>query len=58
MTQTRTPKFVEEVDVEAMQIGKVTKLFQTMAMVSMNMGNLNLEVSSLKKIKGEGKSLV
>jgi hypothetical protein len=30
-----------------MQTNEVTKLFQTMAIVNMNMGNLNLEVSSL-----------
>jgi hypothetical protein len=40
---------VEVVVVEVMQINKVAKLFQTMAIVSLNMGNLNLEVSSLKK---------
>jgi hypothetical protein len=40
---------MEEVDAEAMQIDKVIQLFQTMAIVNMNMGNLNLEVSSFKK---------
>jgi hypothetical protein len=39
-------KVVEEV----MQVDKVVKLFQTMAIVSLNMGNLNLEVSNLKNI--------
>jgi len=48
MTQISTPKFVEEVAVEVMQVDKITKLFQTMAIVSLNMGNLNLEVSGLK----------
>jgi hypothetical protein len=33
---------------EVMQVDKVAKLFQTMTIVSLNMGNLNLEVSSLK----------
>ncbi len=37
-------KIVEEV----MQVDKVVKLFQTMAIVNINMGNSNLEVSSLK----------
>jgi hypothetical protein len=48
MTQISTPKFVEEVVVEVMQVDKITKLFQTMAIVNLNMGNLNLEVSGLK----------
>ncbi len=48
MTQISTPKFVEEVAVEVMQVDKITKLFQTMAIVNLNMGNLNLEVSGLK----------
>jgi len=39
---------VEVVVIEVMQVNKVAKLFQTMAIVSLNMGNLNLEVSSLK----------
>jgi hypothetical protein len=47
-TQTSTPKFVEEVVVEVMQANKAVELFQTMAIMSLNMGNLNLEVSSLK----------
>jgi hypothetical protein len=41
---------MEQVVVEVMQVHKVIKLFQTMAIVSMNMGNLNLEVSNLKNI--------
>jgi hypothetical protein len=39
---------MDEVVEEVMQADKVTKLFQTMAIVSLNMGNLNLEVNSLK----------
>jgi hypothetical protein len=31
-----------------MQADKVVKLFQTLAIVSLNMGNLNLEMGSLK----------
>ncbi len=41
-TQTSTSKFVEEVVEEVMQAYKVTKLFQTMAIVGLNMGNLTL----------------
>ncbi len=47
-TQTSTPKLVEEVIVEVMQEDKAVEVFQTMAIISLNMGNLNLEVSSLK----------
>jgi hypothetical protein len=39
---------VEEVVVEVMQANKVVELFQTMAIVSLNMGNLILEVKNLK----------
>ncbi len=31
-----------------MQVDKVVELFQTMAIVSLNMGNLTLEVKNLK----------
>jgi hypothetical protein len=48
MTQTSTPKSMEEVAIEVMQEDKAVELFQTMTIVSLNMGNLNLEVSSLK----------
>ncbi len=49
-TQTITPKSMDKVVEEVMQVDKVVKLFQTMAIVSLNMGNLNLEVSNLKNI--------
>jgi hypothetical protein len=39
---------VEEVVVEVMQVDKVVKLFQAMAIVSLNMGNLTLEVNNLE----------
>jgi hypothetical protein len=39
---------VEEVVAKVMQVDKTTKLFKTMAIVSLNMGNLNLEVRNLK----------
>jgi len=38
---------VEEVVIEVMHVNKSTELFQTMAIVNLNMGNLNLEVNSL-----------
>ncbi len=50
MTQISTPKSVEEVAIGATQTNKAVELFQTMAIVSLNMGYLNLEVSSLKNI--------
>jgi hypothetical protein len=49
MTQTSTPKFVEEVVAEVMKIDKAAKLFQTMAIMSLNRGNLTMEVNTLKK---------
>ncbi len=33
-----------------MQVDKAVESFQTMAIMSLNMGNLNLEVSNLKNI--------
>ncbi len=39
---------MEEVVVEVMQANNAIELFQTMAIVNLNMGNLNLEVTSLK----------
>ncbi len=39
---------MEEVAEEVMQANKVIELFQTMAIMSLNMGNLNMEVSNLK----------
>jgi len=47
MAQISTPKSIEEVATKVMQVDKATKLFQTMAIMSLNMGNLNLEVNSL-----------
>jgi hypothetical protein len=55
MTQTNTTKFVEEVVVEVMKIDKATKLFQTMAIVNTNMGNLTLNVNTLKNKLVTGK---
>ncbi len=41
---------MEEVVVKVMKIDKVDELFYTMAIVSMNEGNLTLEVNTLKNI--------
>jgi hypothetical protein len=46
-TQTSTPKSMDELATKVMQVDKVVELFQTMAIVNLNMGNLNLEVNSL-----------
>lgn len=43
---------MEEEVVEVTQVDKVAKLFQTMAIISLNMGNLSLEVSSLQNKLG------
>jgi hypothetical protein len=48
MTQKSTPEYVEEVAIEVMQADKAVELFQTMAIMNMNVGNLNLEVSNMK----------
>ncbi len=39
---------MEEVAIEVMQVDNAVQLFQTMAIVNLNMGTLNLEVSNLK----------
>jgi hypothetical protein len=48
MTQTSTPKSIKKVGAKVMKVDKATRLFQTMAIMSLNMGNLNLEVNTLK----------
>ncbi len=47
-THTSTPKSVEEVDVEVMKLDKAVELFHIMAIVNLNMGNLTMEVNTLK----------
>ncbi len=47
-TQTNTPKSMEEVVVEVMKADKIVELFQTMAIVNLDMGNLTLEVNTQK----------
>jgi len=47
-TQTSTPNFMDEVATKVMKADKVVELFQTMAIVSLNMGNLTLELNTLK----------
>jgi len=41
---------MEEVAIDIMEADKVTKLFQTMVIMILNMGNLTLEVNILKNI--------
>jgi hypothetical protein len=53
-THISTPKSVEEVAAKVMKVNKVTKLFQTIAIVSLNMGNLTLEVNTMKNRSGMG----
>ncbi len=48
ITQKSTPKSMEEVVAKVMKVDKEAELFQTMAIVSLNMGNLTLEVNNLK----------
>ncbi len=48
MKQTSTPKSMEEVVGEVMQVDKAIGLFQSMVIVSLNMEILNLEVNNLK----------
>jgi len=38
---------MEEVTTKIMKVDKATKLFQTMAIMSLNMGNLTLEVNTM-----------
>lgn len=40
---------MEEVAIEVLQANNIVELFQTMVIVSLNMGNLNLEASNLNK---------
>jgi hypothetical protein len=56
-TWASTQKSVEEVGAKVMKVDKAVELFQTMAIVSLNMGNLILEANTLKNklaCKGEG----
>jgi hypothetical protein len=50
MTQTSTLKSMEELATKVMHVNNAIQLFQTMAIVSLNMGNLTLKVNSLKNI--------
>ncbi len=47
-TQPNTPKSMEKVIAKVMQVDKLAELFKTMAIVNLNMGNLNLELNNLK----------
>jgi hypothetical protein len=45
---------MEEMVVKVMQANKVVKLFQTMAIMNLNVGNLTLEVNNLNNILAIG----
>ncbi len=45
LTHTSTPKSMDEVAVEVMKAKKAIDLFQTMAIMNLNMGKLTLEVN-------------
>jgi hypothetical protein len=47
-TQTSPPKSLEEVATKVVKVDKGIELFQTMAIVNLNTGNLILEVNTLK----------
>jgi hypothetical protein len=51
---------LEEVAIEVMKADKVAELFQTMTIVNLNMGNLIIEVNTLKKnlVMGEKEKAV
>ncbi len=49
MTQTSTPKSMEEISTKVMRTRKEIELFKIMAIISLNMGNLNMEVNNPKK---------
>ncbi len=46
--QTSIPKSMEETVIEVMQANITIKLFYTMVIMNLNMGNLTLEVNNLK----------
>jgi hypothetical protein len=46
--QIGTPKSMEEIVIKVMQTNITIKLFYTMVIVNLNMGNLTLEVNNLK----------
>jgi hypothetical protein len=50
MTHTSTPKSVEEVVTKVVKANKVVELFQTMVIMSLNTGNLTLELNTLNNI--------
>jgi hypothetical protein len=52
---TRIPKSMEEVVAKIMKVDKIVELFQTIAIVSLNMGNLTLKVNTLKNKLEMGK---
>ncbi len=59
-TQISRPKSMEEVVAKVTKVDNATKLFQTMAIVRLNMVNLTLKVNALKNrlVMGEKKKEV
>ncbi len=49
-TQTSTPKSMDKVVAKIMKANKAAELFQTMAIMNLNMGNLALEINTLRNI--------
>jgi hypothetical protein len=54
MTLINAPKSVKEVTTEVMKVAKAVELFQTMVILSLNMGNLTLEVNISEEQIGFG----
>ncbi len=48
--QNLTPKYVKDMAVKVLEHNKIIQMFQTMAIVNLNMGNLGLKVQLLKII--------
>jgi hypothetical protein len=48
--QNRTPRSVEDLAIEIMERNQNVEMFQAMVIINLKMGNLGLEVQSLKTI--------
>ncbi len=48
--QNFTPKYVKDMAAKVLEHNKTIEMFKTMAIVNLKMGNLGLEVQSLKTI--------
>jgi hypothetical protein len=60
--QNLTPIFVEDLAIEIMESNKNIEMFQAMAIINLKMGNLGLEVQSLKTtlttVEGEKRTII